>query len=282
MFSEVRPNNYESELLKIRKCLFLSVDDDNDLDCEPYVSNEQKKRDMQITEVLTSYVDDYQTRTKKNQIYRAVMFWGCSLLTLAIVVTCLMLLFNWIPIITGQYPTAETETQEQPQAADEDGDIDFKQLLSNVDEIIKTASDETDYAQMTEMILTLINAATGTATDADGTVQADISVRNVVSLITVCLTLLGAIIGLFKIIALYVFQQNEEKNVIDIVKSLQTNDYDFKKAVLNAKYNIKPNDEKDEDKQKTDEKKEIKQKAGENEKNKQEMGTIKDAPEQEG
>jgi hypothetical protein len=215
---------------KIKKYIVLSTTCDEDLDSEPFISNQQKKRDIQTTNILTAYVSDYQIRVKRNRTYRGVLFWGCSTCTFLIILVSIVLLFRWIPIITGQYENAEQQLTQIAQTEE----VNFEQVVKEANSLITTATEETDYAQLAASIGQMLGVSSDQGEQT--TIKADMSVRNVVSLITVCITLLGAILGLLKIIAEYVFQKDEEKNVIDIVKSLQQNDYEHVRTVLETRY----------------------------------------------
>jgi len=247
-------DNYDNEIKIISKYLFLPVNDEEELDNEPYATNEQKKRDMQITKMMAAYIDDYQIKTVANHTYRGVIFWSCTVSVFLIVLMCLYLLFRWIPIITSQYEgngnttvvaadtSNDTETTgttaEQLEAAVAAAagsgttavETDSEYVKSVVENMFDDIVAEIDLETITKEYV--IKQLTGGDTEA----KSDISVRNVVSLVTICLTMLGAILGLLKIVAEYVFQKDEDQNVREIVKSLQENDYNHKKAVLDAKY----------------------------------------------
>lgn len=204
------------------------VSDEEELDSAPFVINEQKKRDIQATTILTAYVKDYQNRADTNRTYRKVLFWGGSGLTFLIILVCIALLALWVPVIIGQYgePAADTQTAQ----AETPG---FDQLTEKVEELLAAPMDSMDAAVLAKALTQLIEVSAGTETTV--TARADMSVKNVVSLITVCLTLLAAIIGILKIIAQYVFQTNEQANVNEIVKSLQVIDYNHKRVEMELK-----------------------------------------------
>lgn len=58
------------------------------------------------------------------------------------------------------------------------------------------------------------------------------SIQGVASLLTICVSMLGLIIGIFKIVTKYIFPEKEEKYITQIVNSIQTNDYNTKKAYM--------------------------------------------------
>ncbi|MBE0600245.1 MAG: hypothetical protein IH607_00540, partial [Firmicutes bacterium] len=96
--------------------------------------------------------------------------------------------------------------------------------------LLSAPTESADAAALAQAITALI--AVSTDAQDDTAVRADRSVKNVVSLITVCLTLLAAVLGILKIIAQYAFQTNEQANVNEIVKALQVIDYNYKMAQM--------------------------------------------------
>lgn len=69
-------------------------------------------------------------------------------------------------------------------------------------------------------------------------------VNNIISLITVCITFLTLVIGILKIITRYVFPQNEEDYITQIVNSIQDNDLANKKANIKSAKNVENNKDK--------------------------------------
>jgi hypothetical protein len=219
---------YQKILDRIIRASTIEVNDEGELDSAPFVINEQKQRDSQATEILKAYVKDYQDRSDKNKTYRGVLFWGGTSLTFLIILVCITLLALWVPVIIGQYgePAAETKTAETEA-------LDFDQLTEKVETLLTAPAETADAAALAEAIAQMVEVSVGT--EETNATSADLSVKNVVSLITVCLTLLAAIIGILKIIAQYVFQTNEQANVNEIVKSLQAIDYSHKRAEMELK-----------------------------------------------
>jgi succinate dehydrogenase hydrophobic anchor subunit len=66
------------------------------------------------------------------------------------------------------------------------------------------------------------------------TVQKNKDMNDVIALVTACATLIGAIIGILKIITEYVFPREDEKYVTGIVESIQKNDLENKKTNMGA------------------------------------------------
>lgn len=50
---------------------------------DPFVTAEQKKRDEQITRLLTGYVDSYEKKVKSSKTYRKIIFFLCILVVVA-------------------------------------------------------------------------------------------------------------------------------------------------------------------------------------------------------
>lgn len=59
------------------------------------------------------------------------------------------------------------------------------------------------------------------------------SIQGIASLLTVCVSLLGLIIGVFKIVTRYIFPEKEEEYITQIVSAIQENDYNTKTAYMN-------------------------------------------------
>lgn len=62
-----------------------------------------------------------------------------------------------------------------------------------------------------------------------------IDTTTMISIITVCVTLLTSIIGLFQIITRFSFPEDDEKYITSIVDSIQKNDLEHKKANMEGK-----------------------------------------------
>lgn len=58
------------------------------------------------------------------------------------------------------------------------------------------------------------------------------SIQGLVSLLTICVSMLGLIVGIFKIVTKYIFPKKEEEYITQIVSSIQANDYNTKKAYM--------------------------------------------------
>lgn len=66
----------------------------------------------------------------------------------------------------------------------------------------------------------------------------DISTKNIVQLISVCITFLTLIVSILKIITKYVFPKKEEEYITRIVEIIQNNDLENKKENINVKTKI--------------------------------------------
>lgn len=70
------------------------------------------------------------------------------------------------------------------------------------------------------------------------------SIQGIASLLTVCVSLLGLIIGVFKIVTRYIFPEKEEEYITQIVSAIQENDYNTKTAYMNYHKGKKSNAKK--------------------------------------
>lgn len=144
---------------------------DNDIDksyVDIYTTAQQKRRDYQITKLLSTYVDAYKHKSESNKGYKAI------------------LLYIYIAIL-GTFC------------------ISFIAFIHRMS----------------------FGAASG-------------SVAGAIQLLSVCVTFLGLIVGLLKIITKYVFPEKEEEYITRIVELIQNNDLKNKIENINAKVaNIK-------------------------------------------
>ena len=124
---------------------------------DTYATRQQKSRDRKITELLSTYVEAYNYKSKSNKWYKGILFFICVGI---LIIFC----------------------------------ISFILFIRNV--------------------------------DFNGEAN---SVVDVIQLISVCITFLGLIVGLLKIITKYVFPENEEEYITRIVELIQNNDLENKK-----------------------------------------------------
>ena len=137
------------------------ADSNEALGRDPFQTDQQRRRDLEITSLLTEYVKYYRIKSQHGKRYRAVLFWGCALMTFILLAACVFAIVWW-------------------------------------------------------------------------TVKKDKDVNDVIALVTACATLVGAVIGILKIITEYVFPREDEKYVTGIVESIQKNDLENKKANMDA------------------------------------------------
>lgn len=74
------------------------------------------------------------------------------------------------------------------------------------------------------------------------------SIGDIVALITAFGGVLGTLAGIVQIITKYVFPENEEQYITEIVKAIQTNDLENKKVNIYAESPFKKNKDSEEDK----------------------------------
>lgn len=132
-----------------------------ELSRDPFQTDQQRRRDLEITSLLKEYVKYYRIKSHSGKKYRAVLFWGCVSITFVLLAACIFSIVWW-------------------------------------------------------------------------TVQKDKDVNDVIALVTACATLIGAVIGILKIITAYVFPREDEKYVTGIVESIQKNDLENKKTNMGA------------------------------------------------
>lgn len=75
-------NDFLNELDSISNSLtfFHPVDNDNDMNkayVDTYATRQQKARDRKITELLTTYVETYNYKSKSNKWYKGILFFIC-------------------------------------------------------------------------------------------------------------------------------------------------------------------------------------------------------------
>jgi hypothetical protein len=140
---------------------FEKTDSYTELGRDPFQTDQQRRRDLEITSLLKEYVKYYRIKSHCGKRYRAVLFWGCVSITFVLVAACIFAIVWW-------------------------------------------------------------------------TVQKNKDMNDVIALVTACATLIGAIIGILKIITEYVFPREDEKYVTGIVESIQKNDLENKKTNMGA------------------------------------------------
>lgn len=69
-------------------------------------------------------------------------------------------------------------------------------------------------------------------------ITSSIEVSNLVSLISICATFIASVVGILHTIAKYCFPENDEKYITDIVKAVQENDFNNKKAIINLEHQL--------------------------------------------
>lgn len=64
----------------------------------------------------------------------------------------------------------------------------------------------------------------------------NIRIEGVISLVSICITYLSLIVGVLTIVAKHIFPAKEEKNITEIVKAIQENDFQNKKENIKAHF----------------------------------------------
>lgn len=76
---------------------FRPVDNDNDMNkayVDTYATRQQKSRDRKITELLSTYVDTYNYKSKSNKWYKGILFFICIGILLAFCMSFIVFIRN--------------------------------------------------------------------------------------------------------------------------------------------------------------------------------------------
>nr|QGT51457.1 hypothetical protein Unknown280_1490 [uncultured Spirochaetaceae bacterium] len=92
-------NNFLNELNSISDSLtFIQpVDNDNDINkayVDTYTTGQQKARDRKITELLSTYVEAYNYKSKSNKWYKGILLFLCVSILLAFCISFIIFIFN--------------------------------------------------------------------------------------------------------------------------------------------------------------------------------------------
>ena len=92
-------NHYLKELDSISDSLtfFDPVDNDNDINkayVDTYATRQQKSRDRKITELLSTYVEVYNYKSKSNKWYKGILFFICVGILVAFCISFIVFICN--------------------------------------------------------------------------------------------------------------------------------------------------------------------------------------------
>lgn len=92
-------NDFLNELDSISNSLtfFHPVDNDNDMNkvyVDTYATRQQKARDRKITELLTTYVETYNYKSKSNKWYKGILFFICVGILVAFCISFIVFICN--------------------------------------------------------------------------------------------------------------------------------------------------------------------------------------------
>lgn len=92
-------NDFLNELNSISDSLtfFEPVDNDNDMNkayVDTYATRQQKSRDRKITELLSTYVDAYNYKSKSNRWYKGILFAICVGILVAFCICFIVFICN--------------------------------------------------------------------------------------------------------------------------------------------------------------------------------------------
>ncbi len=92
-------NVFLNELDSISDSLtfFHPVDNDNDINkayVDMYATRQQKSRDSKITELLSTYVETYNYKSKSNKWYKGILFFICVAILVAFCISFIVFICN--------------------------------------------------------------------------------------------------------------------------------------------------------------------------------------------
>jgi hypothetical protein len=74
---------------------FEKTDSYTELGCDPFQTDLQRRRDLEITTLLKEYVKYYRIKSHSGKRYRAVLFWGCVSITFVLLAACIFAIVWW-------------------------------------------------------------------------------------------------------------------------------------------------------------------------------------------
>ena len=92
-------NDFSNELHSISDSLTFiqAVDNDNDINkayVDTYATRQQKTRDCKITDLLSTYVETYNYKSKSNKWYKGILFFICIGILLAFCISFIIFICN--------------------------------------------------------------------------------------------------------------------------------------------------------------------------------------------
>ena len=259
-----------------------------------YMTEQQIKRDIKITDFFGKYLLLFKSREEKKIHYRQCLFYGSGIMTIAIIVTSFILLFMWMPKMMEDRDDKPLQMEitlkaEQENTRDSDavkiiviGNDDDEAVINAVAAAIsgRTGGETTLVVQpgnagagigadngnsngdnndnsdgdsndgdgsnsgsstLTGALQTIVSdnfednafiaAFTALAAEADSGNTGDI-VKDIVSLVTICLTILGSILAIIKLFTTYILPLDEEDNMYKLMNTVQENDFEHEMALL--------------------------------------------------
>lgn len=220
--------NESKEVSKYKKS---RVDDEKELEKHCFQTDIQIKREEDISTLFKGYVEIFVKREKQRSKYRGWLFGFCICTAFGIIVASLIMLSIWLPIIAGQYratptPSPTTTVTDVPPAPSTEG-FRIERLLFSVAEAAENGEDEANSGTINDSD-SLGNDNLGEIKDYIDSALASnssIAAKDIVAIISICVTILGSIFVLLRMIAKYVLPADEEKSMQEIVKLIQENDF---------------------------------------------------------
>jgi hypothetical protein len=209
----------------------------------------QRKRDQQITHLFQGYVELYKYKEYMRITQRGRLFCFCIIAASVIIAISLLMLGTWLSTLAQQYKTTPTPAgtvstiSASPEAA---GEWLERLLINEAKADTATAPEATISPEVTLTPAASVSQKTSETSadptppinqqeddadnkngDFDNVFASDASTaaKDIVAVVSVCVTILGSIFGLLTMIAKYVLPMDEEKNMQEIVKLIQRTDF---------------------------------------------------------
>ena len=210
-------------------------------------SEAQEAQEWFIAGLLHKYVIMYGDRETQRIESRRIMLWFCMIMAGLLICASLVLIFMWMPTLAGMYSGTEPQTNSVEAADDRTGYF-LEGILFSAAAAEEANPDETEIMDPNDTITPVdvktqvkqaldeyfegdafgsdLGASLGnldlSAIPTDDTSQ---PVKDIVAVISICITILGSIFGLLRMIAKYVLPVKEEERMHTFVDSLQRDSF---------------------------------------------------------
>jgi hypothetical protein len=219
----------------------VKVGNDTELRKDQFQSDIERERDEQVTTLFEGYINAYIQKEEKKIKYRGVLFAFCIISASLIIAISLGMLIVGLVLVSNQnkedLSSSSTVTDMTPAPSTEgfrlerilfsvaEATGEKEDTVGNEIENSSAVMENNDVSEIENYVDSVLSSNTSTAT------------KDIVAIISICVTILGSIFGLLKMIAKYVLPTDEEKSMQEIVKIIQKND--FKHEVVQRLYEAK-------------------------------------------